>query len=57
LRQASTVYEALMPRGYLGWGNVSTLTMMTDHHVDAGEGIQAFRDKRPSRFNQWLEAE
>jgi acetolactate synthase-1/2/3 large subunit len=23
--QSSTVYEALIPRGYLGWGNVSTL--------------------------------
>jgi acetolactate synthase-1/2/3 large subunit len=23
--QTSTVYEALIPRGYLGWGNVSTL--------------------------------
>ena len=23
--QTSTVYEAQIPRGYLGWGNVSTL--------------------------------
>jgi 2-(1,2-epoxy-1,2-dihydrophenyl)acetyl-CoA isomerase len=37
--------------------DIASKTMMTDHHADAREGIQAFREKRPPRFNQWLAAE
>ena len=36
--------------------DIAAKTMMVDHHADAREGIQAFREKRQPRFNQWLEA-
>ncbi len=35
--------------------DIAAKTMAVDHHPDAQEGIAAFRDKRPPRFNQWLE--
>jgi 2-(1,2-epoxy-1,2-dihydrophenyl)acetyl-CoA isomerase len=35
--------------------DIASKTMMADHHPDAREGVQAFRDKRQPRFNQWLE--
>lgn len=35
---------------------IASKTAVTDHHPDALEGIKAFQEKRPPRFNQWLEA-
>jgi 2-(1,2-epoxy-1,2-dihydrophenyl)acetyl-CoA isomerase len=35
--------------------DIASKTMMADHHPDAREGVEAFRDKRRPRFNQWLE--
>ena len=35
---------------------IASKTAVTDHHPDAVEGIKAFQEKRPPRFNQWLEA-
>lgn len=35
--------------------DIAAKTTMVDHHPDAREGIQAFREKRQPRFNQWLE--
>jgi 2-(1,2-epoxy-1,2-dihydrophenyl)acetyl-CoA isomerase len=32
--------------------DIATKTAISDHHPDAREGIQAFREKRPARFNQ-----
>jgi 2-(1,2-epoxy-1,2-dihydrophenyl)acetyl-CoA isomerase len=34
---------------------IAAKTTLVDHHPDAREGIQAFRDKRPPQFNQWLD--
>ena len=34
---------------------IAAKTAVSDHHPDAREGMAAFREKRPPRFNQWLE--
>lgn len=36
--------------------DIAARTAISDHHPDAREGVAAFREKRPPRFNQWLEA-
>jgi 2-(1,2-epoxy-1,2-dihydrophenyl)acetyl-CoA isomerase len=36
---------------------IASKTAMTDHHPDAREGINAFNEKRPPKFNQWLESQ
>jgi 2-(1,2-epoxy-1,2-dihydrophenyl)acetyl-CoA isomerase len=35
--------------------DIASKTAVTDHHPDAREGITAFQEKRPPKFNQWLE--
>ena len=35
---------------------IAAKTAISDHHPDAREGVAAFRERRPARFNQWLEA-
>jgi 2-(1,2-epoxy-1,2-dihydrophenyl)acetyl-CoA isomerase len=35
--------------------DIATKAAITDHHPDAIEGRAAFREKRPPRFNQWLD--
>lgn len=37
--------------------DIATKTAISDHHPDSREGIAAFREKRPPKFNQWLEEE
>ena len=34
---------------------IASKTAISDHHPDAVEGMAAFREKRPPRFNAWLE--
>jgi 2-(1,2-epoxy-1,2-dihydrophenyl)acetyl-CoA isomerase len=34
---------------------IASKTAVVDHHPDAREGVQAFRDKRQPQFNRWLE--
>ena len=34
---------------------IASKTAISDHHADAREGMAAFQEKRPARFNQWLE--
>jgi 2-(1,2-epoxy-1,2-dihydrophenyl)acetyl-CoA isomerase len=35
--------------------DIAGKTAISDHHEDAREGRAAFADKRPPRFNAWLE--
>ena len=34
---------------------IASKTSVSDHHLDALEGMRAFQEKRTPRFNQWLE--
>lgn len=36
---------------------IAAKTAVSDHHPDAREGVTAFREKRPPRFNRWLEGD
>lgn len=35
--------------------DIAGKTAVSDHHPDAREGVAAFQEKRPPRFNAWLE--
>ena len=35
--------------------DIASKTAVSDHHPDAAEGMRAFREKRPAKFNAWLE--
>jgi 2-(1,2-epoxy-1,2-dihydrophenyl)acetyl-CoA isomerase len=35
--------------------DIAAKTAISDHHPDAREGVAAFREKRPPKFNAWLE--
>jgi 2-(1,2-epoxy-1,2-dihydrophenyl)acetyl-CoA isomerase len=37
--------------------DIALRTAVSDHHADAREGVQSFREKRPPVFNRWLEAQ
>ena len=43
----------------LPWGaaldEIAAKTAVSDHHPDAREGVSAFHEKRPARFNAWLD--
>jgi 2-(1,2-epoxy-1,2-dihydrophenyl)acetyl-CoA isomerase len=34
---------------------IAAKTAISDHHPDSREGMAAWRDKRPPKFNQWIE--
>ncbi|HEX7775037.1 MAG TPA: enoyl-CoA hydratase-related protein [Parvibaculum sp.] len=35
---------------------IAVRTAITDHHPDAREGVASFEEKRPPKFNAWLDA-
>jgi 2-(1,2-epoxy-1,2-dihydrophenyl)acetyl-CoA isomerase len=37
--------------------DIALRTAVSDHHADAREGVQSFREKRAPVFNRWLEAQ
>ena len=35
--------------------DIAAKTGISDHHPDAREGVASFREKRPAKFNAWLD--
>jgi len=50
-----SVYNAAESSFALALDDIAARTAVSDHHPDAKEGAKSFRDKRPPRFNAWLE--
>jgi 2-(1,2-epoxy-1,2-dihydrophenyl)acetyl-CoA isomerase len=50
-----SVYNAAEQTFALALDDIAAKTAISDHHADAREGIAAFRQKRPAKFNAWLE--
>jgi len=50
-----TIYNAAEMTLAHSFDDIAGKTAISDHHPDAREGVAAFRDKRPPRFNAWLE--
>ncbi len=51
------VYNAVEMNMLEAFDDIATKTAISDHHPDAREGMAAFAQKRPPKFNQWLEEE
>jgi 2-(1,2-epoxy-1,2-dihydrophenyl)acetyl-CoA isomerase len=50
-----SVYNAAETSFAQALDDIAARTAVSDHHDDAREGVMAFREKRPARFNAWLE--
>ncbi len=51
-----TIYNAAEMSFAHALDDIAAKTAITDHHPDAREGVAAFRDKRPPKFNAWIES-
>ena len=47
-----SIYNAWEMPMLQSFDEIAAKTAVTDHHPDAREGVAAFREKRPARFNQ-----
>jgi 2-(1,2-epoxy-1,2-dihydrophenyl)acetyl-CoA isomerase len=50
-----SVYNAAEMSWAHALDDIASKTAITDHHADAREGMAAFREKRPPKFNAWLD--
>ena len=50
-----SIYNAAEQSFAMALDDIAAKTAISDHHPDALEGIIAFREKRPGKFNAWLE--
>jgi len=50
-----TIYSAAEMTFAHALDDIAAKTAISDHHPDAAEGIRAFQEKRPAKFNAWLE--
>jgi 2-(1,2-epoxy-1,2-dihydrophenyl)acetyl-CoA isomerase len=51
-----SIYNAAEMTWAQALDEIAAKTAIGDHHPDAREGIAAFREKRPAKFNAWLAA-
>ena len=49
-----SIYNASEMNWLQSLDDIAGKTAVTDHHADATEGIQSFKDKRLPKFNEWL---
>ena len=50
-----SVYNAAEMNWEQSLDEIAAKTGISDHHPDAREGVRAFHEKRPAKFNDWLE--
>jgi 2-(1,2-epoxy-1,2-dihydrophenyl)acetyl-CoA isomerase len=49
-----SIYNAAEQTFAQALDDIAAKTAISDHHADALEGVIAFREKRPAKFNAWL---
>ncbi|MBF6599733.1 MAG: enoyl-CoA hydratase/isomerase family protein [Dehalococcoidia bacterium] len=50
-----SIYNAAESSFAQALDDIAARTAISDHHPDAREGVAAFREKRPPKFNAWLD--
>ncbi len=50
-----SVYNAAEMKWAHALDEIAAKTAISDHHPDAREGMRAFREKRPAKFNEGLD--